>query len=186
VVILVFAFPDSWSAKQLIQRREYFDIRSGDDWDVFFPGYYAYESLGDPQEIVLDEPWGFSPRAFDCFRRDLEVRTEQRWRFRGESELVAMNVILTADGAAVDFTSVVSGPLTERDLGVTTRTLAEAIERLGQQFDDESDDSDYGLGEVFAPPSTDRPTKERAIGKIGIGAAGGVAAALVRHALGLP
>lgn len=186
VVILVFAFPDSWSAKQLMQRREYFDIRSCEDWDVFFPGYYRYGSMGDPQQVDLADYWGFSPRAFDRFRRDLEVRTERRWRFRGESELIAMNAFLTADGPAVDFTSVVSGPLTERDRGITTRTLAEAIERLGQQFDDESDDSDYGLGEVFAPPTTDGPKREPAIGKIGIGAAGGVASALVRHALGLP
>ena len=46
VVILVFAYPNSWSVKQLIQRHEYFDIRSGDDWDVFFPGYYRWGSMG--------------------------------------------------------------------------------------------------------------------------------------------
>ena len=186
VVILVFAYPGSWSAKQRIERQDYFDIRSGDDWDVFFPGYYRYGSMGDPNQVELDEYWGFSPRAYDGFRRDLEVRTVRRWRFSGESELVALNAFLTPVGPTVDFASVVSGPLSEHDIGVTTRTLAQAIERLGQQFDDDSDDADYGLSDVFSAVRVEPKPNDGAFSKIGVGAAGGVAAAIVRHALGLP
>lgn len=184
-VILVFAQPDSWSARQLCARRSYFDVRSGEDWDVFFPGYYRYGSMGDPEAVKLDEYWGFSPRAFDSFRRELEQKSESRWRSDGESELVAMNATLVPGGPVVDFASVVNGPLTEPDISVTTRTLAQAIERLGQQVDDRAEDADYGLAEVVGKADEVR-AKEGVIGRIGIGAAGGVAAALVRHALGLP
>jgi hypothetical protein len=43
---------------------------------------------------------------------------------------------------------------------VTTRTLAQAIERLGQQFEDRSDDTDYGLGEVSSRGQTPLPRRK--------------------------
>jgi hypothetical protein len=184
VIILVMAHPDSYTARQLMNRNRYFDIRSGGDWDVFFPGYYQYGSMADPLEIeVGDQYWGFSPRAFDRFRRDLERRCGGHWRYSGESELLAVNAILTNLGPTVDFPSIISGPLTEPDLAVTTRTLAQAIERLSQTLDHDS--PSYAIPEVLGDPRSGS-TRKGFVGRIGIGAAGGVAAALIRHALGLP
>jgi hypothetical protein len=141
--------------------------------------------MHDPREVKLGDLWGFSPMSFDRFRRELELRSDKQWRFSGESELVAMNAFLAPNAATVDFDSIVSGPLTEPDLSVTTKTLAQAIERLGQQFDDGSEDPDYGLGEILST-NRDSSKSDSIVGRIGIGTAGGVAAALVRNALGLP
>ena len=165
-----------------MERKSYFDARSGEDWDVFFPGYFAYGSMDDPGEIRLREPWGFSPIAFNSFRRDLERRTQYAWRFSGESELVVMNAILMPHIATVDFESVASGPLTDHELATTTRTLAQAIERLGQQFEDGSEDADYGLDEVL---NYGTPQRSNAAGQFVRDVATATAASIVQQTLGL-
>ena len=40
VVALLFGHPDSSALRMLDARGEYFDFRTGDTWDLFFPGYF--------------------------------------------------------------------------------------------------------------------------------------------------
>src|SRR4051812_47145958 len=64
-VVLVFCHPQSPVARQLADRNEYFDLRTGADWDVFFPGYFRWGWVNDPHAVELGNYWGFSPAAFD-------------------------------------------------------------------------------------------------------------------------
>src|SRR5437016_2820961 len=40
VLAFLFGHPDSETIRTLDARGEYFDHRTGDTWDLFFPGYY--------------------------------------------------------------------------------------------------------------------------------------------------
>lgn len=152
VAVFALCQPDSAPAEELRRRRAYFDIRTGDTWDVFFPGYYQYGSMDDPHAIELDEYWAFSPRAFDTFRRDLERETNRRWRYSGGSDLVLLNAVVDRSGAVtVDYDSVISGPMTDSRDGARTLTLAQVIEAISTDLESQEESSTYGVGKVVAP-----------------------------------
>jgi hypothetical protein len=185
VAVFVFAPPDTAPAQQLRRRRAYFDVRTGETWDVFFPGYFRYGSMADPDEVRFDDHWGFSPRAFDQFRRRLERETRGRWRYSGGSDLVLINVALSAQGAlTVDYASALSGSLTDRADGTTTLTLAQVIERIAGDLETESEDVHYGVGAVVEP-STDIATGS-ALREAAVGTAAGILSAIGARVLGLP
>lgn len=151
VAVFVLCHPDSGPAKELRKRRAYFDIRTGETWDVFFPGYYQYGSMNDPDAIELDEYWAFSPRAFDTFRRDLERETNRRWRYTGGSDLVLLNAVVDQSGAVtVDYESVISGPMTDSQDGTRTLTLAQVIESISNDLEAQRESSTYGVGKVVS------------------------------------
>lgn len=151
VAVFALCQPDSAPAEELRRRRAYFDIRTGDSWDVFFPGYYQYGSMNDPNAIELDEYWAFSPRAFDSFRRDLERETNHRWHYSGGSDLVLLNAVVDRSGAVtVDYDSVISGPMTDPRDGARTLTLAQVIEAISTDLESQNESSTYGVGKVVA------------------------------------
>jgi hypothetical protein len=148
----VFASPDSAPAQQLLRRKAYFDVRTGDNWDVFFAGYFQYGSMSDPDQIQFDDDWGLGLRAFDAFRRGLEIRSRHRWKYSGGSDLVLLNMItfLTGD-VQIDFQSIQSGPLTDPDDDTQTLTLARVIELISIDLEDDNGDDSYGVSEVVNP-----------------------------------
>ena len=191
VIVFVFAQPDSVPAKQLIRRRAYFDIRTGDKWDVFFPGYFRYGSMNDPIEVKFDEYWGFSPKAFDAFRRDLEERTNFKWRYSGGSDLVILNVMVlpTAD-ILIDFDSILFGSLSDPNDESHTLTLAQVIELISTDLESSNEDEDYGVGKVVKSPlaatvEEAMAQRGREIREVAISAASAILASIGEKLLGL-
>lgn len=93
LVSILFALPTAFVMNDLGQNRAYYDLATGDAWDLFVAGYYAYGSEGDPDEFDLrtatETPWAFSPHRFLRFRREVERASEGSWRFSGEADLVS-------------------------------------------------------------------------------------------------
>lgn len=143
LVSILFALPTAFVMKDLGQNRAYYDLATGNAWDLFVAGYYAYGSEGDPDEFDLrtptEAPWAFSPHRFLRFRREVEQASEGRWRFSGEADLVS-------------FMSYQSQPDWETLRAVNLRTgqtsLGEVVEGLRLWQRDEVD-------ERFAPGTAD-------------------------------
>jgi hypothetical protein len=78
VTALLFAHPDSQAIRTLDARGEYFDIRSGDTWDLFFPGYHKSDNPGTERQAGgqpvgrgFARQWFFNERDFDLLQREL-------------------------------------------------------------------------------------------------------------------
>lgn len=62
----------------LSANRLFWDELTGESWDLFFAGYYAYGGYGDAHPICVDPnplregAWHFSPSRFREFLRDIE------------------------------------------------------------------------------------------------------------------
>lgn len=152
VAVFAFAPPDGAPARQLRRRRDYFDVRTGESWDVFFPGYFRYGSTDDPQQQVFDDHWGFSPRAFNHFRADLQERTQGRWRYSGGSDIVLMTAAVAGDGTVtIDYESVIGGPLTDSQDDNQTLTLAQVIEAISHDLESDAQSPSYGISRVTTP-----------------------------------
>ena len=169
-VVLAFLFsqPGSAAVEQLCQRGAYFNERTGDDWDLFFPGYFTFDTpelaqntdqlLKDAIHVgdVDDLPWFFNPSYFEKFRKELEHGAKGRWTYSGETDLVVLSVYLHDQGApTVDWESLQAGQLTDPNVGAHSLTLAEAIEKRMEDHDHDLQDEHFGLVDVFGQPRTD-------------------------------
>lgn len=151
VIVIVFAHPDSGPAQQLKGDRSYFDTRTGESWDVFFPGYLRYGQATEADETKFDDYWSFSPRSFNEFRINLEKKTNDKWKYSGGSELVILTAIVINGEVTVDFDSVLFGQLTDPKNQNKTLSLAEVIENISRDLEDVSEDDYYGVGTVVNP-----------------------------------
>lgn len=189
VAVFVMCQPDSAPAHELRRRRPYFDVRTGDDWDVFFPGYFQGRTMDDPNEILLDGGWGFSPRAFNDFRRVLESKTARRWTYSGGSDLILLDMVTMPDGFVTgDYASVLSGPMTDSWTGTSTLTLGEVIEAISQDLETDAQDSAYGVSEVVGRGELARRdvrTRKPALRELAVGTAAGILSQIGAQALGL-
>jgi hypothetical protein len=189
VVALLFTPPDSDAISTLDVRGEYFDVRTGEYWDLFFPGYYR-SSKTELEHNVGARPvgrrymsdWYFGPHDFDYFCREVESASAGRWQYSGEADLVLINAWLPPRGVvAIDWESTISGQLTNRASGTQTLTLGNVIERITRDLKSSTEDTSYGVGEVtnkIVPSS-------RNIGRdFMVQALSGIAAALGAKALG--
>ena len=184
-VVLAFCQPSSAPARELRRQRASFNIRTGDRWDLFFPGYYQYGSMRDPDQIKLDSDWGFSPRAFNAFRAELERLTSHRWRYTGGADLVIVNtVVMEGDVVTFDFDSVLSGPMTDRRDGSASMTLARVVEAISTDLESGAETPAYGVDRVVSPrESPQRPRS--AASEVLVAAAGAVLGEIGARALGL-
>jgi hypothetical protein len=191
VVALLFAHPDSRAIRTLVSRGAYFDHRTGDTWDLFFPGYHRAAD-GDFETRVGSVPvggafsadWFFNPSDFDLFRRHVEKASDGRWGYSGGADLVLMNAWLPARGEpTVDCASTISGSLTEEG-GAQTLTLGEVVERISRDLEAEMEDPAYGVRAVIDPahPEEEGTTAAR---DVLVGALAGMATALGKKQLGL-
>lgn len=108
LVSIVFAEPSSLVISDLKTNRVFWDEMTGESWDLFFAGYYAYGSHGDRNPIDVnpnsdqDEPWCFSPKMFRGLLQAVEYggvdpwgmeRNEAAgWQFSGTADLVSFMV----------------------------------------------------------------------------------------------
>ena len=181
VLAFLFTFPDSDAIRMLDARGEYFDIRTGDTWDLFFPGYYREEgghSIG--KNYAAD--WRFDPMGFGDLRSHIEKLSQNRWQYSGGTDLVLINGWLAEQGEpTIDWVSTISGQITDRFAGIKTLTLANVIERITRDIETAAEDSSYGVGEVTDEP----PPPANHVGRdFMIQALSGIAAALGAKALG--
>jgi hypothetical protein len=190
VVAFLFAHPDSEAVRLLDARGDYFDCRSGDTWDLFFPGYYRSSADREFERRVGGVPvgrdyaddWYFDAKGFDTLRAHIEGLCEHRWEFSGGTDLVLINAWLVADGEpTIDWASTLSGQLTEAD-STPTLTLAQVVEKLTRDLVRDLEDPNYGVSAVVAPSELSPPSIAR---EVVASALGGIAAALGVRGLGV-
>jgi hypothetical protein len=157
VLAFLFVLPDSDSVAMLDARGEYFDIRTADTWDLFFPGYYRSQKSLDFECKLDAQPvghsyasnWYFSAREFNWLRRDIEDWSEHRWEYSGGTDLVLVNAWLPPQGdPTVDWASIISGQISDRLAGIQSLTLGNVIERISRDLESASEDASYGVGTV--------------------------------------
>jgi hypothetical protein len=193
LLAFLFAHPDSEAITSLGRRGEYFDYRSGDVWDLFFPGYYrstenegaerAYGASPVGRGYVAD--WYFHARDFDIFRREIEDFSEGRWRYSGGTDLVLVSGWMPARGTpTVDWRTTVSGAVTDDTTGAMTLSLPEVVERISQDLELALNSPDYGVSEVASPARPDATGGMGVTRDIVTQALGGILAALGVRALG--
>jgi hypothetical protein len=157
VLAFLFAFPDSDAMAMLDVRGEYFDLRTGDTWDLFFPGYYrstegwSSESMTGARPIGRDfgADWYFSAKDFDRLRRHIERSSEHRWEYSGGVDLVLINAWIEPRGdPTIDWSSTISGQVSDRAAGIRTLTLGNVVERITGDLKSDTEESSYYKREV--------------------------------------
>ena len=191
VLAFLFAQPDSDAMRMLDARGEYFDIRSGDTWDLFFPGYYRspksreFEINAGGRRVGQNfaENWYFSARDFDGLRRHVEYASERRWVYSGGTDLILINGWMPDRGEpTIDWASTISGRVTDQADGTRTLTLANIIERISDDLETDTEDAAYGVADVTKP---NKPKESHVTRDIMVNAVGGIAAAIGAKVLGL-
>lgn len=99
VLAFLFAHPDSDAIRMLDVRGDYFDQRTGDTWDLFFPGYYKStqaarfedETGARAVDVGYTDGWYFNARDFNMLREHVERASQGRWAFSGGTDLVLIN-----------------------------------------------------------------------------------------------
>jgi hypothetical protein len=190
VLAFLFAPPDSDAIRMLDSRGEYFDVRTGDTWDLFFPGYYrstkgsAFERKQGARPIGDNYAgdWYFSPTGFNDLRIRIEQSSGNLWQYSGGTDLVLINGWLVEQGEpTIDWESTISGQVTDQSAGTQTLTLANVIEKISRDLEAGTEDRSYGAGEVTDEP----PAPASHAGRdFAVQALSGIAAALGAKALG--
>jgi len=190
VLAFLFALPDSDAIQMLDARGDYFDVRTGDTWDLFFPGYYRStrgpefqrQAGGRPVGVNYAGDWYFNPKGFNDLRNHVEESSDHRWEYSGGTDLVLINGWLAVEGdPTIDWVSTISGQVSDSVTGTQSLTLANVIERITRDLETAAEDSSYGVGEV-----TDGLLRQEAhVGRdFMINVLSGIAAALGAKALG--
>jgi len=168
-------------------RGEYFDIRTGDTWDLFFPGYYrSHRDIPHAQPIghSFGRDLYFQPDGFNHLRKHIEDSSQGRWCYSGDTDLVLVNVYLPNLGEpTVDWRSIISGQITDGSAGIRTLTLANIIERITRDLEAALEDPNYGIGDVT--DGTPAVGDHTAVRDFMINALGGIAATLGARAMGM-
>lgn len=189
VIALLFAQPDEPTIQMVSRRLEYFDIRTGETWDLFFPGYYKSEDsrlergVGSQRTRLgrADGGWWFSPRDFDWLRQEVEEKSDGRWQYSGGSDLVLINAYLPLRGEpTVDWTSTIAGSIHPPE------TIAGVIERITRDLQLADEDAAYGVSSVVRQPTgAGGSGLDAASRDFTIQALAGIAASLGLKAMGL-
>jgi len=147
---------------EIIPNLEYFHARTGENIDFFCAGFCAYVPPASGVECVLDNTgqevmlkdsnihWQFDNRGFDRFRRDIEVRTENKWKYSGESDLILINAKydLQTHTASLDFSSAIvlnlSKAIADKAI-LSTSELFEDIARFAESHS--GDDPTWGYSD---------------------------------------
>jgi hypothetical protein len=191
VLAFLFAHPDSDVIRSLDARGDYFDKRTGDTWDLFFPGYYRSQKGGDfegqagshPVGRSFADDWYFNAGDFNTLREHVERSSHGRWRYSGGADLVLVNGWMPDTGEPIiDWHSTLSGELTDRDAGTSTLALSGLVERITRDLELAIEDPNYGVAAVVDAPAAERASLIR---DLTVNALGGIAAALGARGLGI-
>lgn len=190
VLALLFAQPSSEAIRALDAAGAYFDCRSGDTWDLFFPGYYRsddpdFEEQLGAKRVGSDfaENWFFSPPDFNHMRKHVQSSSGDRWKYSGLADLVLVCGWLPSEGEpTIDWASTISGTVGEGPVG-RTLTIHEVIERISDDLESGEEDANFGVEALTVPP--DPQLADRVARDVVVGALSGIAAALGKGALGI-
>jgi len=154
VLVFLFALPGSSAIKAIDANGDYFSVRSGRTWDLFLPGYVAPSGKIKTSERTGDRyarTWIFDSEGFDTIRGHVEAKSGGRWKFSGGTDLVLVNTWLSSgQDPAIDWASTAFGSLSETTTGTTTIGLAQVIERISRDLQENLEDPMYGVGEIQA------------------------------------
>jgi hypothetical protein len=160
MLAILFTKPDSDAVKSLDANGKYFDIRTGDTWDLFFPGYYRspdreaeLKNGSSPVGSRDAQDWYFSPRDFMNLHQHVERESNGRYTYSGGTDLVLINTWLTdgPEDPVIDWTSTISGQLTDTRVGNRSLTLDQVIERVTNDLVKGLDNPNYGVEDVTNP-----------------------------------
>ena len=162
VLAFLFAQPDSAAIQMLDSRGKYFDVRTGETWDLFFPGYYQSDDPGTerrarsrPVGTQYAANWYFSPGDFDRLRKHVQQMSEGRWRYSGGADLVLINGMLVDEGdPVIDWVSTQGWDILDATPDGPGLTLAKVIESITQDFETNAEDESYGLRQEDDGPSS--------------------------------
>jgi hypothetical protein len=191
VLAFLFAHPDSDAVQMLDTRGDYFDCRTGDTWDLFFPGYYkstrgqGYEVEAGARPVGRDftRDWYFDPEGFNALRGHVERSSDRRWVYSGGTDLVLVNGYFVEGGApTIDWISTISGQVTDSAIGIKTLALSEVIERMTRDLETAMEDPAYGVGALTGEPPAEQHTATR---DFVINALAAIAAELAKRAMGM-
>lgn len=192
VLAFLFAHPDSDAFLALDGRGDYFNTRTGDTWDLFFPGYFIsdngayFEEQAGSRKVGKGHAsdWYFSPGSFDTLRRHVERESGGRWEYSGGSDLVLINGWMLEHGdPVVDWASTAAGSVTDESTGTRTLSLPEVIERLSRDLEQALEDPRYGVSAVTDGSALARAESD--VKKVMLSAMGGIIGALGKQAIGL-
>jgi len=188
VLAFLFAMPDESTIEMLNRRGDYFDIRSGSTWDLFFPGYYRAADRGLESHVANTRPvgdryasdWYFNSSDSDLLRQHVEDATGGHWSYSGGSDLVLVNVYVPERSEpTIDWASTQSGAIRPPD------TLAGVIERITRDLQRGTEDPAYGVASITRPQTGEGASSADATARdFMVQALAGVAAALGLKALG--
>jgi hypothetical protein len=181
----------------LDERGDYFDQRTGDTWDLFFPGYYVSAKSPDFERESgsqlggrtgfrsagrrYAESWYFNARDFNLLREHIETFSGGRWEFSGQTDLVLVNGWLEPGAEpTIDWASTISGELAEHSERGRLN-LASVVERITRDLENGSEDLAYGVGEITDNPI---PPESHVMRDLMLNALAGIAAALGAKTLG--
>jgi hypothetical protein len=178
-VALIFGQPTEPTMERAAQQVDYFDVRTGESWDLFFPGYYRYGSRSyDPGgEELTDDPIGpwFSARDFNAFRHEVETRSGRKWEYSGNVDLVLINAFLFAGGEPViDWESTAARELVDANGSYREISLGGVIEAVSRGIEHEYESQDWNL-----PPANVVRKEPSAISGVAREALAGVLAGLI-------
>jgi hypothetical protein len=190
VLAFLFTQPDSRAIQMLDARGDYFDVRTGDTWDLFFPGYYRSAENVESEQRVGSQPvghgfasdWYFNPVCFNNLRDHIERSSEHRWNYSGGTDLVLINGWLVDYGEpTIDWISTISGQITDQGPDTNTPTLASLIERITRDLETGTEDPSYGISQITnePPPPGSHISRDFMVATLS-----GIAAALGARALG--
>lgn len=150
----IFAYPDSEAIQTLDARGGVFDNRTGDNWDLFFPGYgmaTGASSIIEPEEPVgkrFLKDWFFSEQEFHALRAHIEDCSDNAWRFSGEIDLVTVNAwVAFGCEPSIDWESTQSGSLTDE-----TMTISQVVEAVSSEVEQGLEDQYFNIGSVLQQP----------------------------------
>jgi hypothetical protein len=179
----------------LDMRGEYFDHRTGDTWDIFFPGYYRSSERNDFERQAGTEPighnhtgdWYFDPRGFDLLREHVEHSSNGRWLYSGGTDLVLIGGWMPDVGdPVIDWQSTISGRITDPTTATATLALPEIIERVSRDLEGALEAADYGVGDVTDTHCTkDGAADSHPTHDVIVNALGGIIAALGSKVIGI-
>lgn len=151
VVALLFVQPDSRVIATARARKDYFDGRSGERWDMYFAGYYRWGLMRGGRHLTEDQDGPqFSPPAFNELRRQIEQHS--RWRYSGDCDLVVMNAYLSREAEPlVDWESLLGGPLVDPNDTYRALSLGGVIEAISQAVETDFEANDWNVGDRLWP-----------------------------------
>lgn len=157
---LIFAHPDTKTMRLIQKRREYFKSRTGETWDLVLPGYFnASEQIDTAGSFKIasasTSSWGFDANAFNSLRKFIEIKSDFRWRYSGNADIVLINCYITDTGEPLfDWESTLSADIESSICKSSKLSIAEIVELISTDIEKNAEDESYGLELLFKERST--------------------------------